>query len=430
MDNYDDNALLTLVWSNGLFDHVNIATTTGDAIKIIAHGTPDQSGNITGATVAIGGTLCKGDVVIVCDSAERVCRSSVILAVPRSARISCSYSDGLPVPVLVVPIEAALEAKYRSLLEWSDSGVCGAEIRQYETQERRELLSTLLAERLGRKYNQLLEIHREGEGDWNYTLYLMAFRAMAGPRNKDSFLALARSVPYKALLAERGSPLAVEALLLGTAGLLHSRDEEAENDDYMRELSREFDMLRNKYGIAVMDTSVWDGGSFPNGSPSLRLAQLASFFTNRDFILGKVLECRSCDDLYPIFCTPASDYWSTHYDLGRESLPHGKSIGHEKAESMGINMVVPLMFAYGKENGEEQLQLSALQLLEAIPCESNYITKKWDGSGTPMENAFDTQAIIQLNNEYCYRRRCAECRIGRRALALEYLGTKGVVLRN
>ena len=416
-----DPALLRLVWCRGLFDSERLRTTEGVAVSVSVRGVPDANGNVAGAKLTIGGVVCQGEVAIACHPDHNTCNASTILAIAASPAATCSSEDGARVPVAVIPVDAKLEEKHKSLLAWCGTGVCGAEIGTMSVPERLDMFTSLLTERLVRKYNQLMEIHRNGEGDWNQTLYVMTFRAMGGNRNREPFTELARAVPYTALSLERGSPLAVEALLLGSAGLLY---ELSEGDDYVVALNREFDMLRRKYNIRPMRASAWQGGSYPSGSPSLRLAQLASFFTNRDFILGKVLECRSCDDLYNIFCTGASDYWSTHYNPGRFSSPRPKSIGHDKAESMGINLVVPLMFAYGKQNGEEQLQARALELLEAIPCEGNSITRKWADNGAPMDNAFDSQAIIQLNNEYCAMRRCAECRIGRRTLTEEYFGSR------
>jgi len=422
MENGFDPALLRLVWCKGLFDSEGLVTTEGDAVSVVVRGLPDGNGNVAGAKLTIGGTVFQGEVAIACHPDHNVCNANTILAITTSPGATCSSEDGTRVPVAVIPVDSYLEQKHNALLAWCGSGVCGAEIGNLSGPERIDMFTSLLTERLMRKYNQLMEIHRAGEGDWNYTLYVMTFRAMGGNRNREPFTELARAVPYTALSLERGSPLAVEALLLGSAGLLYDLDE---GDPYVVALNREFDMLRRKYNIRPMRASAWQGGSFPSGSPSLRLAQLASFFTNRDFILGKVLECRSCDDLYPIFCTSASDYWSTHYNPGRFSAPRTKNIGHDKAESMGINLVVPLMFAYGKQNGEESLQARALELLEAIPCEVNSITRKWAENGAPMDNAFDSQAIIQLNNEYCVPRRCAECRIGRRALAEEFFASHG-----
>jgi hypothetical protein len=55
-----------------------------------------------------------------------------------------------------------------------------------------------------------------------------------------------------------------------------------------------------------------------------------------------------------------------------------------------------------------------LYLLETTPPEQNKILSEWDEAGLPAESAFDSQALIQLRDEYCRKRRCLECRIGGR----------------
>ncbi len=80
---------------------------------------------------------------------------------------------------------------------------------------------------------------------------------------------------------------------------------------------------------------------------------------------------------------------------------------------MGINLVAPLMFAYGRETGNEELCERALDLLAAIPAEKNRKLDGWYEGGCIAENGFESQALLELTVEYCSRRACADCRIGR-----------------
>ncbi|MDR0510452.1 MAG: DUF2851 family protein [Rikenellaceae bacterium] len=315
-------------------------------------------------------------------------------------------------PTLVLPL-AAVEKRYDELLAGAAGAGCGEYLAGLNPAVRLGILNGLMLERLEGKLGDLMKIHRESASDWNVTLYTMIFRAMGGSSNKESFTRLARAVPFLAMSHERGSIVSLEALLLGGAGLLYGYDD----DPYIRRLNGEFDLLKRKYNIQPLRAAVWQTSGYPIGSPTLRLAELASFFANREFILGKVLECRRCDDLYTIFRTSASDFWSTHYSPESRSAARSKTIGADKAQSLGMNLVVPLMFAYGKQTGDERLQERALSLLESIPYERNSIVRRWQGRGAPIDNAFDSQAILQLNNSYCTPGRCAECRVGRRRLS-------------
>ena len=87
-----------------------------------------------------------------------------------------------------------------------------------------------------------------------------------------------------------------------------------------------------------------------------------------------------------------------------------------------MNTVIPILFAYGRYQGDDKLCDRALQLLEQLKTEDNRIIRMWKDCGLEVANASDSQALIQLKNEYCDKRECLRCRIG-----YEYLkGTYGV----
>ena len=72
--------------------------------------------------------------------------------------------------------------------------------------------------------------------------------------------------------------------------------------------------------------------------------------------------------------------------------------------------------------GTDLLQGSIKHLSEAYPHieqiteENNSITKGFTSLGIENKNAFDSQALIQLKNEYCNQKRCLECAVGNKLL--------------
>jgi hypothetical protein len=62
--------------------------------------------------------------------------------------------------------------------------------------------------------------------------------------------------------------------------------------------------------------------------------------------------------------------------------------------------------------GEESFKDKALQLLEALPPEKNTIISGWERLGVEPPSAYQTQALLQLKNVYCDRKRCLECAVG------------------
>jgi hypothetical protein len=77
-----------------------------------------------------------------------------------------------------------------------------------------------------------------------------------------------------------------------------------------------------------------------------------------------------------------------------------------------INTVVPMLFAYGRYKGDERLCDRAFDYLEQLKAENNHIVRMWQQCGLTVTNAGDSQALIQLKNEYCDKKDCLRCRIG------------------
>lgn len=77
-----------------------------------------------------------------------------------------------------------------------------------------------------------------------------------------------------------------------------------------------------------------------------------------------------------------------------------------------INTAIPMLFAYGRHHAKEELCDRAFDLLEQLKAEDNHITRMWQQCGLTVENAGDSQALVQLKKEYCDRKDCLRCRFG------------------
>ena len=257
------------------------------------------------------------------------------------------------------------------------------------------------------------ELFEEAERNWNQTFYLMFFRTLGDKRNQRAYLDLARRATYAMVLRERAVPRNVEALLLGASGLLGLY----RHDTYTLDLGRDFVYLASKYGIEPMDASAWDFTRIhPANHPVLRVAQAAAFFAGHDFVMERMLDCRTPEDAARLFGVEASAYWCTHSLPAVRSQEMPKRIGTFKANLLAINLVSILQFAYGSHTGNDLLRDRAVTLLERTPAEENVYMRGWRSAGTTPRNAFESQALLQLATEYCPKRRCAECPIGARRI--------------
>ena len=226
--------------------------------------------------------------------------------------------------------------------------------------------------------------------------------------NKAAYQRLAQVIPYRILLREVSSPHAVESLLLGGSGLLSLYPD----DEYTLAIKEEWNHLACKYELSPMRLTDWNLARVrPYNHPVLRLAQLATLLHSKEFLVNRIVACRTPEDVVDLFSVEAAEYWNDHFIPAVESRNIPKRLGKEKALILGINLVVPIQIAYSYNIGKSELREYAEELLHAIPAENNRYTNQWQTAGVPLENAMASQAVIQIVTEYCQKERCAECPI-------------------
>jgi succinyl-CoA synthetase alpha subunit len=82
-----------------------------------------------------------------------------------------------------------------------------------------------------------------------------------------------------------------------------------------------------------------------------------------------------------------------------------------------INVVVPLLHAYGQTFGDNKRMGRAIDIIQSLKPEHNSIITLFNAAGIDCPDAMTSQALIELRNEYCLARKCLYCRIGHRLLA-------------
>jgi hypothetical protein len=113
-----------------------------------------------------------------------------------------------------------------------------------------------------------------------------------------------------------------------------------------------------------------------------------------------------------LFSVVASDYWNTHYRFDEASTHSPKKTGAALVDSIVINTIAPLLFYYGLFNEDADYKDKAIHWLQETQAEQNSITDGFRDRGIFIENAFDSQALIELKTQYCDQRRCLECAVG------------------
>ena len=285
---------------------------------------------------------------------------------------------------------------------------CRNIILDTDSQQLYALFYRIAKERLERKHNDILKIYETSLKDWNQTCYQILLKMMDIGTNKAAYQRLAQVVPYRILLREVTLPHAVESLLLGGSGLLSLYPD----DEYTLALKEEWNHLACKYELSPMRLTDWNLTRVrPYNHPVLRLAQLATLLHSKEFLVNRIIACRTPEDVVELFSVEAAEYWNDHFLPAIEGRNIPKRLGKEKALILGINLVVPIQIAYSYNIGRFELRDNAEQLLHLIPAENNRYTNTWQSAGVKLENAMASQAVIQIVTEYCQWDRCEECPI-------------------
>jgi hypothetical protein len=155
----------------------------------------------------------------------------------------------------------------------------------------------------------------------------------------------------------------------------------------------------------------------PPNFPTVRLSQLAAMLSVAGGLFSKVLEATDIKRIKELFEVSASGYWDNHFVFGKKSRSFVKNTGSQAADILLINAVIPLIFVYGQSRDCQNVSERALSFLENIASEDNIIISEWRAAGILAESAFYSQALIQLRNEYCKKRKCLDCRIGSKIIS-------------
>ena len=183
----------------------------------------------------------------------------------------------------------------------------------------------------------------------------------------------------------------IEAIFLGQAGLI----ERIKDEEKRQKLEREYQYMQHKFSLQQMNPKMWKYMRMrPANFPHVRILQLAKAYYEHRTELSKLVECETVKDVHKLLNT--SD----------------KHLSASSLDILVINTVVPMLFAYGKQMGKEQLQDKAFSFLDELKTENNTITRTWKECGLSVTTAGDSQALIQLKKEYCDKKKCLYCRIG------------------
>ena len=393
--------LLHFAWKHKILPLRPLLTTEGESVEVIDPGQANrnQGADFFNAKVKIGQTVWAGYVEIHVKASdwfrhghhEDVRYNNVVLHVVQTADAQAVTQDGKALPTLQIDFPAHMLTRYQELCQTDDYPRCHRVVASIPSLKVHSWMEQLLAERLDGKSARILKRVKESRGDWEQAAFATLARNFGFGINGELLEEWAAHVPLAAAAKHRNNLLQVQALFLGTAGLIGHLGPHDGCDAQKAEA--EYAYLAHKFSLPAPPPFLWRYlRTRPYNFPHLRILQLAAIFHHGGAQLHALLE--------------ASDTALLQRCL------QGASLSVSAIRLIAINTVAPLLYAYGQAQGNDTLVSRAMDLLESLPAENNYIIRQWSACGLEAGTAAHSQALIQLKREYCDRYDCLRCHFG------------------
>ncbi|MFN4026636.1 MULTISPECIES: DUF2851 family protein [Flavobacterium] len=411
---------LHYVWQYKKFDFSNLTTVSGEAVSIVNSGQYlQQSGpDFFNAQLVIGNQKWAGNVEIHVKSSDWYLHqhekddhyNNVILHVVWEYDTPVFSKDNLIIPTVALQSYITKEVlqQYLTLTTPKSWIFCENQIKAIDGFVVNHWLERLFFERLENKAIPIQTLLSETDNDWEAVLFYSLAKNFGLNTNGDLFFQSLKSVPFSVIRKESYELKNLEALFFGLLDLLSEYYEDA----YAKDLQNSFAFLRQKYQLRHQSyESVQFFKHRPDNFPTIRLAQLAMLYHQRQNLFAQIITIHSMKDFYHLFDLGVSAYWESHYQFDKVSPPKKKQLSKSFIDLLVINTIVPLQFAYAQSLGKE-ISESLMQLLQTISPEKNIVIEKFANFGLQSKNAFETQSLLQLKNNYCSKGKCLQCEIG------------------
>ena len=411
---------LHYVWQYKKFDFSNLTTAAGELLTISNCGKYlQQAGpDFFNAQIVLGNQKWAGNIEIHIKSSDWYLHhhekdsnyDNVILHVVWEHDMPVFRKNNSEIPVLELKkyVSKEILESYKALTSPKAWIYCESQIANIDKFVFKNWQERLFIERLERKYIPIEQLLLETENDWEAILFCMLAKNFGLNTNGETFLKIAKSIPFSIVRKESYEVTNLESLLFGTANLFPVDVQ----DNYTKDLKKRFEYIFQKYRLKkVIIEPVQFFKHRPDNFPTIRLAQLAMLYHKQQNLFSKVILAKTLKELHQLFGISISDYWQTHYQFDKESLKKKKQFSKSFVDLLVINTIVPVQFAYAKSQGKEASD-SLLDLLREVASEKNIIIEKFSNFGIKAENAFETQSLLQLKNEYCNHSKCLQCVVG------------------
>jgi hypothetical protein len=412
---------LHYVWKHQLFTKINLRSTESNQIEIISSGIHNSNSgpDFLNAKIKIDNILWVGNLEIHVKSSDWYLHQhendsnydSVILHVVWEDDVEVFSKDNLSLPTLKISriVAKDLLLNYRKLYSKEKRWIpCEKLIPTIDTFVLENWKERLFFERLEEKSILINQLLSDSNNDYEAVLFKLLAKNFGLKTNADAFLNFANSIDFSRVRKLQNDVFKLQALFFGQAGFL----EESSEEKYVIKLKTEYEYLKHKFNLKPIHNGQFQFFRMrPTNFPTIRIAQFSSLYHKHQNLFSKLIETSDLKVIYQLFSIELNDFWKTHYTFKTASKKSAKKLTKSFIDLLLINTIIPLKFNYLKRRGEVE-ETEFLCLIQQLQSEKNSIIDKFNELKISSKNAFETQALIQLKNNYCTKKRCLQCAIG------------------
>tara|TARA_R110002124_G_scaffold107047_11_gene259316 strand:- start:5294 stop:6595 length:1302 start_codon:yes stop_codon:yes gene_type:complete len=412
---------LHYVWRHQLFSKINLQSTEFNRIEIVFPGiyNTNSGPDFLNAKIKIDDILWAGNVEIHVKSSDWYLHQhekdanydSVILHIVWENDVAIFSKNNLSLPTINVSTLVAkdLLKNYNQLYSKEQRWIpCQNSISSIDSFVFNHWKERLFFERLEEKSILIQQLLKDSNNDYETVLFKLLAKNFGLKTNAEAFLNLANSFDFSIVRKLQKNEFQLQALFFGQAGFLEKTLEE----QYAIDLKKEYEYLKHKFKLEPIHNGQFQFFRMrPTNFPIIRIAQLVSLYRKQQNLFSKLMKNSNVKEVYKFFSIELNDFWKTHYTFQKAGLKSAKNITKSFVDLLLINTIIPLKFNYLKSRGEVE-EPEFLALIQQLKPEQNSIISKFIDLGINSKNAFETQALLQLKNNYCAKKRCLQCAIG------------------
>jgi len=392
--------LLHYMWRSHRIPKIGMQTTEGEFIEILSPGIHNHGDgpDFSHAKIRISDVLWAGPVEIHIQASDWYAHKhqidrrydNVILHVVFEENAPV-FIEGRRIPCIELKnlIKPELIKNYIHLKSSRELLACSA----YETPDITEnflwMRDKLLTERLKRR---IYEIQSPNNSSLQI-FYLMVFGAFGAKANKESFVDLCTRINWAQLARWRMRPERIYSYLMQLSGLFKPSEIP----------KTEFITLKAYINNHEMKVTSWiTRGIRPPNQPKKRILEICALIKNEVFT--PLIEADSAYEF--------NQNWIIIFHQLRNRQVENIKFSDFLLKNLVINALAPFAFHRGVQSGDADWFDFALFLLDDWPPEKNNIVKLYTDKSLKIKTSGDSQALLELNRQYCTPKKCVSCAIG------------------